>query len=212
MADLTDIIPYVRPYVPDAGFDLIKQQIRASASEMARFTRAWQVDLPYRRVVEDVKKYTLESPLDGADILSIYEAKYKDDPTNARPNDPGVILKRDVDYRMIDRTTFEFIHNPTKSVSRALRIRVILVPCRDSDIFDEDLIEKHYETLAFGARSKLCLMPKKPFTNIGLGQDYENKFWDGLRNIAAEVTKRYTEENTVVQFYGENATTNYFFV
>ncbi len=191
MADLTDLDKEIFAYVMDCPIGIIKSEVRKAAREFCQSTFAWVATIT-KRVVTDVQKYPLTTPIDDTEIIRLVSAERKRE--NSLDDDDTVNLRFGTDYVMETRTCLKFTTKPTTTVAKGLIVRVSLKPKIDSDVIDADLFDHWREAFEYGARYRIMAYPNKPYTNNEKANFFMGKFWDEIRRCRDELTKNYTSE------------------
>lgn len=101
----------------------------------------------------------------------------------------GVNWRTDVDlptrWYLPDDGTVGLLLAP--SAGGNLRIEAALKPTRVSTSFPSWIYERHLDTIVHGAKARLMMIPKKPFTDLELGRYHYNKFEEGVANARVGV-------------------------
>lgn len=94
----------------------------------------------------------------------------------------GVNWRTDVNlpsrFYFPDDTTVGLLLPP--NAGGALRINAALKPSHQSTTFPDWINERYVTTIACGAKAKLMMQPKKPYTDFKLGAYYEARFNDEI--------------------------------
>ena len=61
-----------------------------------------------------------------------------------------------------------------------LRIEVALKPTRASTTFPAQVYERSIETIAHGAKARIMIVPRKPYTDLKLAAWHSRQFDDGI--------------------------------
>ena len=95
---------------------------------------------------------------------------------------PGINWRTDVNlptrFYFVDDSTIGLALAP--NAAGALRINAALRPTRASTTFPDFIYQRYVETIAHGAKSRLMLIPTKPYSNPKLGEWHRDQFNGGI--------------------------------
>jgi len=77
MATMQSIFDEVYQYVNDCPRGLLESETRKAVRDFCKGTFAWEVQLPAKRIVKDVRKYPLVSDIEDTEIIRMVEARRK---------------------------------------------------------------------------------------------------------------------------------------
>jgi hypothetical protein len=178
-----DLLNFVVLEIPDFQSEVVKQELRSSADEFLRESRAWQLTIGPLAQIANKKTYCLET-LDGISrVEAIIDAHRK---TTEEDDGQGLKIRNGIDYVMKDKTTVEFCTVPTITVLKSLTFKVAVRPISGGDKICSQIYDDWYDAISYGAKFRLMRMPRKPWTNFALAQDYRTQFWDEIRRARAE--------------------------
>lgn len=69
---------------------------------------------------------------------------------------------------------------PTEALALAIEMKLTLKPTRAATGMEEWVMNKHFETIAHGAKGKLCAMHSKPWSDPGQSTYHLGKFEQGI--------------------------------
>lgn len=169
----------------------IVAQVREAAREFCARARIWTDISQDADVLAGESAYGLR-PQDQADIRSVLVVRFQGN--RLRPLNPDQ-WRSLPDQRASAPQCFIFnepnvlrLHpTPTVDVVGALLVEVVLMPSVSSAQGPEFLLAKYGNTIAQGAKSRLMLMPDRPWTDAGGGAFFAKEFGDGVAGATINV-------------------------
>lgn len=199
MTPYTSFLDYVMPDVPGCTNEIALHAIKNTVIDFCEKSLILQVDHDPVTVVANQVDYDLEPPTRDHLIVKIQKMFYRDNPID--PVAPDGILSANLYNRLYpnanpekgpprlytqkDARTFSIFPVPTETEKMVLTLRVALKPTRSATQCDDIIFEEYAETIGNGAVSRLCLSPKKPYSNPQLATAKQALYTTGL-NIARQ--------------------------
>jgi hypothetical protein len=192
---ISELRKYVHSQLNNCPLPLIDQEVVRCIRHFCEQTHAWVHELPPIRIRADKRDYQLRlaDEVSGcAEIERVKFAREVRDPTNS-PD--GRLLDTDCDWVLVgdDRLTFRYASTPTETVSKGLRVTVVLRPKRSADQWECNIFEKYYDYIADGSLARLKKMARKPWTDLTGGVLAESNYYAGLALARSEVARGYTD-------------------
>ena len=188
--------------VPGVPADVALNAIRNTAIEFCDRTMCWVVDADPISSVAGQSIYQFE-PENGSEVVGVIQAYY-----NGVRINPMTASQLDNEYSQPQSTfvagepwneqigvpryylieqpeEFILVPIPSESVDSAIKMKVSLKPTRTSSGMERWVIDKYFDTLAHGAKARLCAMHKKPWTDSGQANFHTEKFEQGITAASA---------------------------
>ncbi|OGT02161.1 MAG: hypothetical protein A2143_00765 [Gallionellales bacterium RBG_16_57_15] len=73
---------------------------------------------------------------------------------------------------------------PTEALAAAIEMKLTLKPTRTATGMEKWVMDKHFETIAHGAKAKLCAMHSKPWSNADQASYHAGKFDNGITSAS----------------------------
>lgn len=202
MTPYTSFLDYVLPDVPGCTNELAVHAIKNTVIEFCEKSLILQVDHDPVTILAGAVDYDLEPPKDTL-IVKIQKVFYKDN--EIAPISPDEIMSASLYnrnfpdarpeqgppkmYTQKDARTFSIFPVPQETEKLALTLRVALKPTRSATQVDDLIFEEYAEAIGNGAVSRLCLSPKKPYTNPQIASVKQGLFQAAL-NVARQRANR----------------------
>jgi hypothetical protein len=202
MTPYTAFLDYVLPDAPGCTNELAVHAIKNTVIEFCEKSLILQVDHDPVTIVAGQVDYDLEPPRDTL-IVKIQKVFYKE--YEIEPMSPDEVMSASLYnrnfpdanpekgppklYTQKDARTFSVYPVPQDTERLALTLRVALKPTRSATQIDDLIFEEYAETIGNGAISRLCLSPKKPYTNPQIAAIKQAQFAAGL-NVARQRANR----------------------
>ncbi|HMV18987.1 MAG TPA: hypothetical protein PKD65_15795 [Nitrospira sp.] len=166
--------PDVMPHVPDCPTPIIEHELRRTAQDFLRRSRAWQAFIPALSVGATQETVTLDPSDDQAEISAIQEAWYDGLRIEVVPME-SMAGRFGPDWNSASGTptavvpiTSQVVRMypiPTDYATTGLSLRVSLVPSHSAIGMPDDLANQYQNEIATGAKARLMLYPKRPWTD-----------------------------------------------
>lgn len=194
----TDWYDEVLPDVPGCSQKVAKNAIRNAAIEFCERTLAWKVDLDPLNAVANQAAYPFEPPANTrvVRLLNVwYNGKRLTPKTPADLDDlyanwPSAI-GTPLYYTQLSPDEVILVPMPNAALANGIAQKVALKPTRASTGLEEYLYEKYLEEIAAGAKARLMLMQKKPWSNTAMGAANQALFEDAIASARYRAAKGY---------------------
>jgi hypothetical protein len=185
----SDFYNYMLPDLPGCPFIAMDFALRQSAIQFCVQSLAWRYVHQSVPITVDVDEY-LYSPPDDALVHAVLYAEFNDVKidVNTRPDDMLIWNWRHStgtpQYLLSGPTSFTLVPNP--DVEGTLTLTVAVKPDDDSiGIENNDIFTEYKDAIVHGAKARLMLSPKKPYTDAQLAAIHMHEF--AVKTTAAGV-------------------------
>lgn len=190
-----DFYDSLMPDVPGCPYVAATFALRQSAIAFCEQSLAWTYAHPDIAVVNDVDEYAYIPPV-GALVHAVVYAEFNDHEIDAKV--------KDVDMRIWNwrnqSGTPEYVLGgpsgirlvPTPDVEGTLKLVVALKPDNDSTGIDDEIFQEYREAIVHGAKARLMLSPRKPYTNAELAAFHMQQFAAQTAGAGQRVARNYT--------------------
>lgn len=168
--------------------DMVRVAVRNAAIAFCDHTRSWLYEHDDINILEDTPLLTYSPPENTAvaeTLQAFYaptnrELEYKgaDELPHLHPNwkvwagTPLYITSLD-----LSPNTVRLVPKPTVAVTGGFKNPLIsLKPTRDATGLDSKLFDEYMEVIKLGAMARLRLIPKRPYTDLALGEKHQREF------------------------------------
>ncbi len=200
MADISELIPDVLAAVPDVpNFVAARQFIRATR-EFSEETRAWRVNFQLD-ITASTATYDLSANLGTTnELVDIVSIKHIQGGEPIKPRTFSWLDENHSDWRgetaetakwfvLESNNTIRLVFTPASTLVNAYYVRVAVKPLVATATTIQDIIANKYdEVLVNGTLSRLYFLPRKPWTDINLGNYYRNLFEIGIAEARGKAT------------------------
>jgi len=200
MADIVDIIPDVLAAVPEVPIFVARRQFIRATREFSEETRAWRVNFQLTTIA-DQPTYNLSTDLGSTnelvDIISI-KPLLGGEPVKPRTyawldenhsDWRGETAETAVWYVLDANNTIRLVFTPASAVTGAYFIRASVKPLVATATTIQDLIANKYdEVLVNGTLARLYFLPRKPWTDLNLGNYHRTLFELGMNTAKGKAT------------------------
>jgi hypothetical protein len=206
---VTTLIPDASVEAADAPEPLIEQKLRDAAIEFCRESFFWQETIRSRPAVAARIDYTLEAPVEGAQIISILAMRHNGELLVAKA--PGELDRHWPDWSVMRGpqarvfvprapNRFTLVPQPTVSDGRGLTdIRIALAPTYTAAELPEVLVDGHREAIVSGALYRLLRMPGRAWTNGDLAAVHLQAFDEAVGLAKAETLSGWSPASATVR-------------
>lgn len=182
MKSIDLILPLIRPYAPGCADPTAYMGIRQAAAEFCERTRLWRYESDFAVTSSDTA--TVTTPSDsvlheielaqfGGVDLERTSTQYLDDRYNWRSGDltgpPQFITQTDM--------------NAVRVVpwqAGTLTLHLYLKTAQDADELPDFMVDQYREIIAFGALSRILMVPNQSFSSPQMATFWQAKFDDKL--------------------------------
>lgn len=187
MATWASWLPDVLPHVPGCPVVVVEHELRRSAQEFFRRSRAWRVNLPTIAVAALTPEISCEPPDAAHDLVRVESVVYDGrqlGPETAENLDIGfgeewaAHVGIPTNYIQLTPGVLRLYQIPGVAAAVGLKIRASVTPSDVATGIPDDLAQKYRDAIQAGAKSRLMLMPGKSWTNLDLSAVYGRAFGD----------------------------------
>jgi len=201
LVSLQDVFEQIEPDIPLAGSALVMQKLRDTARDFCQFSRGWQWDAPLASVVANQESYNIVTLGDSEPVTILYMSV---DGTEVFPKDTAWLDMNITGWRTASgddfrfytqesRRTFRFPSIPLTAKANAIFYRLALKPGPSSDEIDEDVWSDWYDVLGAGTKSRLMMMPNKPWSDARTGAFHGRVYEIGRAKARIRYNKNFTD-------------------
>lgn len=178
--------PDLLPHVPGCPQVVAEHELKRTAQEFFRRTRAWQVSQPLIPVAANTEEVNIV-PTDSTQELVRIESVYFDN-DRLTPVTPDTLDgwygdkweshsggKPDAWFSVVPGT-LRLYPIPLADAIEGLKLRLSVCPSETSDGLPDDIALKFRDIIHTGAKSRLMIYPNKPWTNPQLAVAYGQAF------------------------------------
>ncbi len=195
----TDWYDEVLPDVPGCPQKVAKNAIRNAAIEFYRDSLAWVIDHDPMNAVTNQAAYPFEPPA-STEVVKALNVWYDAKPlTKKTPDELSAMyanwtthIGTPLYYTQLNSTEIVLVPMPAAALANGVTMKVALKPKRSSTGLEEYLHEEYLEEIATGAKARMMLMQKKPWSNATLGAANKALFDEAIASVRYRATKGYT--------------------
>jgi len=199
MANLSDILPEVRPDVIGCPEPQMINAIRNAVIKFCEESHFWEVDLTPLSMAQNVPEYVIIQPANQRvirisqiigsfgrmafrteDDMDALDPKWRT-PTGNSPKIPVMINPRLLRMYPIPNVSGE-----------QLTMKAIVKPSPTATVIDDYIYDDFYTGIAAGAKAILTAMPNKEWTNFELVPYYQSLFNDDVCTAKTRVARGYS--------------------
>jgi hypothetical protein len=180
----TDLFNEVLPELPGVGTALVENAIRNAVIKFCADSWCWKHYPDAQSVVAAQSDYDLEAPV-GADVAAVMRLTLDGAPLDPLQADDTLDTSA-CGFAQPEPSIVRLFPAPVENITDGLRFVLAVQPRRASASFPSWIFARYLDALAAGAKSRLLLMPGKPWSNAALGADYRNTFVGEAMNAKAE--------------------------
>ncbi len=195
MGNIADIVPLVRPFVPQCPDPTIIDAVNRTARIFCNNT--WYV----RRNVEfdtvaNVSEYNITNA-DDLELIAIKAAQITGDSASVAPLTPVPLGSVYPAFAPATPLWYQFVpYNtlvlyPTPDTAYSVKLTLIVQPTTSTESLPDELINKWRDGIAAGARAWLSQLPGQSWTDFNVAQMQDNIFKAAISNAKAEVQRSY---------------------
>lgn len=191
MKKWADFYDYLLPDVPGCPLGMADLQLRLAAREFCDKTLVWVEWLDDVTTVADVLEYDFDlTP--QQEVIQLQRATIDDKhlPVLSERDIPSnwrVSASMDRSIFTLDKKVFYVV--PAQSAGLAVATQCALKPSQAAIGVEDFIYEQYADVIAAGAKAKLMLSPKKPYTDGTLAAFHGGKFDSKCSEIAWQVAK-----------------------
>lgn len=205
MPEWKELTPLVQAHAPNVGVPVMIDALRRAAVKFCRSTRVYREDLDRFAVRADKSSYDVITPpgtllivpvlvqYDDVDIRATTEDKM---PANWRNRTSGTPTR----YLFLNPGVITLFPTPAEDLARAVFIRAALQPTLTSSTFPTSLYDRYAQTIAYGALSRLMMMPGKPWTDQASAQYFKGEYDADVADARIDLNRSSTESEVTINF------------
>jgi hypothetical protein len=188
------------PSLPGVGLPLLEHELRRAAQDFFSGSRAWRIVLDPIGTEAGVFEYQMMADDRGQDVVRIEAAAYLSGGLDVLTL-PDVVTRYGADWwnasgspaavTQLRPGYISLCPTPDAAVADALVLTVSVRPSDTSTGIDDDLAIKFRSALIDGAKGRLMLMPKKPWTDFQLGSVLSARFGDKVDDARSKAERAY---------------------
>lgn len=198
LTHLKELYDEVLPHLPGITLPFAMHHIRLAAMEFCSKTRAWNFISDPLNIVAGDPLILTESNVNSAEPVAVLQVWYKDaplGPLDEHGQDGLRTAQADTPYRwsgLPNAVGINLWPTPNASEAGVVKMRIALRPKRTADYIDADIYNQWYPTLADGAKARMFLVPKKPYTDINMARISRAEFLRGVADARWKKAMGYT--------------------
>lgn len=195
MRPWSDFYDYALPDLPGCPFAALNVALRQSTIAFCEQSLAWKYDHPDIAVVVATREYPFV-PHEDAVVHEITYAAFDDREINVRTklDNVGLWNWRNQtgmpQYVLGGLTVLSLV--PMPDVAGTLKLTVALKPSLDAAGIDADIFNEYREAIVHGAKARLMLSPRKPYTDAGLAAHHMQEFTIKTGAAGTRAARNYT--------------------
>jgi hypothetical protein len=191
----------VRANIPEIPAFVATRQLLRAIREFCEETRAWRYSFDLD-VTASESLYDLmsEAGLTNTELVDVVTVKNTDGSTPVIPktfkwlddnlSDWRSTTAENAHWYVLDsNNVIRLVYTPASTTSAKYHVRMALKPLLSSQAVSDVLENKYDEAFIHGALARLYFLPRKPWTDVNLGQYHRLKFenyWASAKAEAAD--------------------------
>lgn len=190
----------VLPEIPGALPAFVRNHVKLAAIEFCKRAWVWLNDQGPIPVLAGTAKYSWTGLPDNTAVARVLQAwldKKKLTPKTrnelsciygdyTRATGGGLYIVADLPSSVI------IVPNPTSaSTDTGLTAKVAIAPTRAAAGVDTEVFERYFDSIAMGAKARLLVMSRKPWTDVPRGQQLRNDFELAIAVAKTDVLRSY---------------------
>lgn len=175
----SDFYDYIAPDLPGCPLVAMDFALRQAAIAFCEQSLAWTYAHPDIPVLVEVDQYAFDPP-EGAVVHAVTYATFngKEIDTNTGQTDMRIQdwrnQKGSPQYVLGSPSFLTLVPKP--DAPGTLKPIVVLKPDTDATGIDDDIFREYHAAIAHGAKAKLMLSPRKPYTDMQLSAYHQQQF------------------------------------
>jgi len=202
MVAISSLVPDVRVEIPEVPSFVAERQLLRALREFAEETRSWRVNIVVSTTADTATVDLTTLLPTNTELVDIISVKNADGGAPPKPRtfawfDENVSDWRsdtalDAKWFVLDgNNTVRFVPTPSTTVSNQYNVRVAVKPLLVATTINDVIANKYDELLVHGALSKLYAIPRKPWTDMNLGQYHLILFQGGFPAARTEAAEEF---------------------
>jgi len=186
------------PDLPGCPMGVLNYALRQSAIAFCEQSQAWKFTLDDIAVEANTGVYALINTPVGSIVHVITYAKFNDTEISPNTSESNIPIWnwRDQtgipEYVLGGPTAVTLV--PTPNLNGTLKLIAVLKPTPVAEGIDDDIFNEYREAIVHGAKSRLMLSPKKPYTDASLGTYHNQQFAIKTASAGNRADRNYTRE------------------
>lgn len=210
----SEFLQDILPDVPGAADVSIEDAVKVTAIELCRKASIWKERLMPDGIFSGVDVYDLFSPSREVIVHRIEAAFYRGRKLTVKqygeinawreaalvvansiaaneaiPADVGYVPPITDFYAQQSPTQIVLYGMPDGNYPNALLVDAVLLPSRASTGFDSVLAERYWDYIVHGAKSRLMLIPNKPWSDAGTAAFHKGQFDNEVANATGDASQ-----------------------
>lgn len=181
MKDLDEFLPNIRMYAPGVADPTAYFAIRQAAIEFCERTRMWRYDDEFEIAADDNEGLFAPSNAVIHEIEEVWFEGVKLRRVTPAKLDDLIPGWRSDDTKPTGTPSYVTQTAPNEIIlvpfgTGTVKLTLFLKPAQDADEVPDFLADQYRETIAFGALSRILLIPNQSFTNAEMGAAFGQAF------------------------------------
>jgi len=203
MAAITTLTPDIQSKIPEIPAFIATREIIHATREFCEFTRAWRVDIQVSTTADTATVDLTNLLPTGTELVDIISMKNVEGSRPVLPTTQAWLDTNTSDWRgdtaldanyyvLSGNNTIQLVPTPSTTVSNQYYVRVAVKPLlATATTFDDVLVNKYDQVLVDGALARLYLIPRKPWTDTGLGAYHRQVFMAAMPSARTEAAEEF---------------------
>jgi len=214
MANISEFLPHVLPYVPGCPEPTALQHIRDICIDFCAYTHAWQATLDPIDVKKGERRYDVVVP-PNSQLHTIISSWYD--------RIPVVVLNTDSMYTIPEQVATDFYGEytgegrpatllydvsskvlavapaPASDIAKAIVLTAALKPTRTSLVVPNILLNEYEFAIAQGAIARIARMPRQSFTSMDTSMLAEREYISARAHARIRANKTFSRSQVSVK-------------
>lgn len=192
-----DFYDLAAPDVPGCPDAMLNAALRQAAIDFCEQSLAWSYDHPAISVVAATSAYPFVPPAQAI-VHAITYAKFIDTEIEVEISEDNLRIWNwraqagTPQYALANPTSVRLV--PTPDLPGTLTLIVALKPSPTATGVDDAMFNEYREAIIHGAKARLMLSPKKPYTDAQLAQYHQQQFTIKTGRAGTRHARNYTRE------------------
>ena len=198
MANISDWTSEARTRLSGAGADVLDQETKAAIREFYQKSGLWVETLENLSTTASVSTLDLSAAAASAgydgSVYIVESIKY--DNSYLKPQhrlDTSPTGSIPTEYYGISPGVVQLIPTPAATVANIIDAVVILQPLFTSDFVPDPAKDVFFDGILSGILGRMMLHPKRPYSNVGLGQYHMKQFNNAIGEARDFSRRRFTK-------------------
>lgn len=193
--------PDIFPHVPGCPAPIVVHELRRTAQEYLKATRAWKVTLNPIPVLLGTTSITI--PLEADKAMIEVEAAWYDGNKLSLVTPSKLDGDSNDDWRLHTGSPTALVQFspgvvslyplPIANSATGLKVRASIYPSDASTGLTDEIGAKFFNEIAVGAKGKLMIYPNRPWTNIDIGASYIQQFASHMDSGVAAAARSFVQ-------------------